>query len=175
MQFNPHQPTSPSSNLEPGLPLLIGTSTGGRSWSPIELSAPEHALAWHRHIALRQVQEALSTGTGDGEQAQQQTRGARCTVWRNGRPTPRALCAAVSVQTVAARSSAAVAARAVLRGDAHPGARCVWRCAAHTFAGGPVQRPGMVRVAEGGGAVDMEIWMMPARHLAASWRAFPPR
>jgi len=31
MQLNPHQPTYPSSNLEPGLPLLIGTSTGGRS------------------------------------------------------------------------------------------------------------------------------------------------
>src|SRR5690606_32271916 len=31
MQLNPHQPKYPSSNLEPGLPLLIGTSTGGRS------------------------------------------------------------------------------------------------------------------------------------------------
>lgn len=27
----PHQPKHPSSNLEPGHPLLIGTSTGGRS------------------------------------------------------------------------------------------------------------------------------------------------
>jgi drug/metabolite transporter (DMT)-like permease len=31
MQLNPNQPRSPSSNLQPGLPLLIGTSTGGRS------------------------------------------------------------------------------------------------------------------------------------------------
>jgi hypothetical protein len=31
MQLNPHQPKCTSSNLEPGLPLLIGTSTGGRS------------------------------------------------------------------------------------------------------------------------------------------------
>ncbi len=29
----PHRPQNPSSNLEPGLPLLIGTSTGGRSIS----------------------------------------------------------------------------------------------------------------------------------------------
>ncbi|MGD9759747.1 MAG: hypothetical protein AB7U71_19755, partial [Comamonas sp.] len=31
MQLNFHQTRNPSSNLEPGLPLLIGTSTGGRS------------------------------------------------------------------------------------------------------------------------------------------------
>jgi len=31
MQLYPHQPRHPSSNLESGLPLLIGTSTGGRS------------------------------------------------------------------------------------------------------------------------------------------------
>ena len=31
LRLNPHQPTQPSSNLQPGLPLLIGTSTGGRS------------------------------------------------------------------------------------------------------------------------------------------------
>jgi hypothetical protein len=34
MQLNPLQPKQSSSNLEPGLPLLIGTSTGGRSTGP---------------------------------------------------------------------------------------------------------------------------------------------
>ena len=32
----------------------------------------------------------------------------------------------------------------------------------YALAGGPVQRPGMVRVAEGGAAIDMEIWEVPA-------------
>lgn len=37
----------------------------------------------------------------------------------------------------------------------------------YALAGGPVQRPGMVRVAEGGAAVDMEIWEMPAQHFGS--------
>lgn len=35
------------------------------------------------------------------------------------------------------------------------------------LAGGPVQRPGMVRVAEGGAAIDMEIWELPAEHFGS--------
>ncbi|MDO9031366.1 MAG: allophanate hydrolase [Hydrogenophaga sp.] len=41
----------------------------------------------------------------------------------------------------------------------------------YALAGGPVQRPGMVRVAngegEGGGAIDMEVWEMPAPHFGS--------
>ncbi|WP_291012956.1 allophanate hydrolase [Hydrogenophaga sp.] len=37
----------------------------------------------------------------------------------------------------------------------------------YALAGGPVQRPGMVRVAEGGGAIDMEVWEMPTEHFGS--------
>ena len=37
----------------------------------------------------------------------------------------------------------------------------------YALAGGPVQRPGMVRVADGGAAIDMEIWEMPAEHFGS--------
>ncbi|OGB35911.1 MAG: allophanate hydrolase [Burkholderiales bacterium RIFCSPHIGHO2_12_FULL_67_38] len=37
----------------------------------------------------------------------------------------------------------------------------------YALAGGPVQRPGMVRVAEGGAAIDMEVWEMPAQHFGS--------
>ena len=37
----------------------------------------------------------------------------------------------------------------------------------YALAGGPVQRPGMVRVAEGGAAIHMEIWEMPAEHFGS--------
>ena len=37
----------------------------------------------------------------------------------------------------------------------------------YALAGGPVQRPGMVRVNEGGAAIDMEIWEMPAQHFGS--------
>jgi allophanate hydrolase len=37
----------------------------------------------------------------------------------------------------------------------------------YALAGGPVQRPGMVRVAEGGGAIDMEVWEMPSEHFGS--------
>jgi len=37
----------------------------------------------------------------------------------------------------------------------------------YALAGGPVQRPGMVRVNEGGAAIDMEVWEMPAQHFGS--------
>ncbi len=37
----------------------------------------------------------------------------------------------------------------------------------YALAGGPVQRPGMVRVAEGGAAIHMEVWEMPAQHFGS--------
>ncbi|MBL8387368.1 MAG: allophanate hydrolase [Hydrogenophaga sp.] len=37
----------------------------------------------------------------------------------------------------------------------------------YALAGGPVQRPGMVRVSEGGAAIDMEVWELPAEHFGS--------
>lgn len=37
----------------------------------------------------------------------------------------------------------------------------------YALAGGPVQRPGMVRVNDGSAAVGMEIWEMPAQHFGS--------
>ena len=37
----------------------------------------------------------------------------------------------------------------------------------YALAGGPVQRPGMVRVNEGGAAIHMEVWEMPAQHFGS--------
>ncbi|MFW5331968.1 allophanate hydrolase [Hydrogenophaga sp. ZJX-1] len=37
----------------------------------------------------------------------------------------------------------------------------------YALAGGPVQRPGMVRVAEGGAAIHMEVWELPAEHFGS--------
>lgn len=37
----------------------------------------------------------------------------------------------------------------------------------YALAGGPVQRPGMVRVNEGGAAIDMEVWELPAEHFGS--------
>jgi allophanate hydrolase len=37
----------------------------------------------------------------------------------------------------------------------------------YALAGGPVQRPGMVRVHEGGAAIDMEVWELPAEHFGS--------
>ena len=37
----------------------------------------------------------------------------------------------------------------------------------YALAGGPVQRPGMVRVAEGGGAIHMEVWELPTEHFGS--------
>jgi len=43
----------------------------------------------------------------------------------------------------------------------------------YALAGGPPQRPGMVRVAEGGARIDMEIWELPARHFGSFVAAIP--
>jgi allophanate hydrolase len=60
--------------------------------------------------------------------------------------------------------------------------RGAWRVACtqsapeyHLFAlpGGPPERPGMVRVAEGGVAIDIEIWRMPEEHFASFMRGIP--
>ncbi len=37
----------------------------------------------------------------------------------------------------------------------------------YALPGGPPHRPGMVRVAEGGGAIEMEIWELPAREFGS--------
>jgi allophanate hydrolase len=37
----------------------------------------------------------------------------------------------------------------------------------YALAGGPVQRPGMVRVHAGGAAIDMEVWEMPSEHFGS--------
>lgn len=37
----------------------------------------------------------------------------------------------------------------------------------YALAGGPVQRPGMVRVNEGGAAIAMEVWELPAEHFGS--------
>ena len=37
----------------------------------------------------------------------------------------------------------------------------------YALAGGPVQRPGMVRVNEGGAAIDMEVWELPAEQFGS--------
>ena len=37
----------------------------------------------------------------------------------------------------------------------------------YALAGGPVQRPGMVRVNEGGAAIDVEVWELPAEHFGS--------
>ncbi len=65
MQLIPHQPKHPSSNLEPGLPLLIGTSTGGRSFLGPELEDPfgllEGTGKFMRHVKIRPGQ-AVDSG-----------------------------------------------------------------------------------------------------------------
>lgn len=43
----------------------------------------------------------------------------------------------------------------------------------HALPGGPPFRPGMVRVAEGGGAIEMEIWEMPAREYGSFVAGIP--
>ena len=37
----------------------------------------------------------------------------------------------------------------------------------YALPGGPPQRPGMVRVADGGGAIDLEVWSLPADKVGA--------
>ena len=43
----------------------------------------------------------------------------------------------------------------------------------YALAGGPPERPGMVRVAEGGGAIEMEIWELPAREYGGFVAGIP--
>jgi allophanate hydrolase len=39
--------------------------------------------------------------------------------------------------------------------------------------GGPPQRPGLVRVADGGGAVELEVWAIPAEQLGTFAAGIP--
>jgi allophanate hydrolase len=43
----------------------------------------------------------------------------------------------------------------------------------YALPGGPPHRPGMVRVAEGGGAIEMEIWELPARDYGSFVAGIP--
>jgi len=43
----------------------------------------------------------------------------------------------------------------------------------YALPGGPPKRPGMVRVAEGGGAIEMEIWALPAREFGSFVAGIP--
>ena len=43
----------------------------------------------------------------------------------------------------------------------------------YALPGGPPKRPGMVRVAEGGGPVEMEIWALPAREFGSFVAGIP--
>jgi allophanate hydrolase len=43
----------------------------------------------------------------------------------------------------------------------------------YALPGGPPRRPGMVRVASGGGSVDMEVWSLPAREFGSFVAGIP--
>lgn len=43
----------------------------------------------------------------------------------------------------------------------------------HALAGGPVKRPGMVRVAQGGVAIAVEVWQLPSAELGSFLNAIP--
>ncbi len=43
----------------------------------------------------------------------------------------------------------------------------------YALPGGPPKRPGMIRVAAGGAAIDMEVWEMPAREFGSFVAAIP--
>mgnify|MGYP006271309887 CR=1 FL=1 len=43
----------------------------------------------------------------------------------------------------------------------------------HALPGGPPKRPGLVRVAEGGGAIELEVWSLPATAVGALLRQIP--
>lgn len=43
----------------------------------------------------------------------------------------------------------------------------------YALPGGPPRRPGMVRVAEGGGAIDLEVWSLPAATVGSFLRRIP--
>ena len=44
----------------------------------------------------------------------------------------------------------------------------------YSLPGGPPQRPGLVRVNEGGAAISLEIWQLPRHHLGAFVSDIPP-
>ncbi len=43
----------------------------------------------------------------------------------------------------------------------------------YALAGGPPFRPGMIRVAEGGAAIEVEVWELPARHFGSFVAGIP--
>jgi len=43
----------------------------------------------------------------------------------------------------------------------------------YALPGGPPHRPGLVRVAEGGGAIELEVWSLPASRIGALLRQIP--
>lgn len=43
----------------------------------------------------------------------------------------------------------------------------------YALPGGPPHRPGMIRVAEGGGAIDLEVWSLPTEKVGAFLRKIP--
>ena len=43
----------------------------------------------------------------------------------------------------------------------------------YALPGGPPHRPGLVRVAEGGGAIELEVWSLPADEVGAFLRKIP--
>ncbi len=43
----------------------------------------------------------------------------------------------------------------------------------YALPGGPPHRPGMIRVSEGGGAIDLEVWSLPAEKVGAFLRQIP--
>ena len=43
----------------------------------------------------------------------------------------------------------------------------------YALPGGPPRRPGMVRVAQGGGAIELEVWSLPAAEVGSFLRKIP--
>ena len=43
----------------------------------------------------------------------------------------------------------------------------------YALPGGPPQRPGLVRVTEGGGAIELEVWSLPATRIGDLLRRIP--
>jgi allophanate hydrolase len=43
----------------------------------------------------------------------------------------------------------------------------------YALPGGPPHRPGLVRVADGGGAIEVEVWALPSAHLGSLVSAIP--
>jgi len=43
----------------------------------------------------------------------------------------------------------------------------------YALPGGPPHRPGLVRVAEGGGSIELEVWSLPAERIGDLLRRIP--